>query len=355
MVGSGVLDQGIPVMAKTLQKLSESVDITVYSFIPIARSKVPGMIRIRYAPSFLPGFLKFYWLYLLFCLDHVRRKYDCIHAQSPFPAGKLALKINALFHVHWTTSVHAGEIAELPDQHFGDWRKVHLKNITRQVCEKSDQLVFMSNWQARDLGRNLGMQRKICILPRGVGVSKLPEKKLSSPVQLLYVGFYHPIKNQEMLLEVLKILSKKLPCELKIVGANYGDEFKAMISNLNLDNIVTIVGVRPYDEMKKYYEHADFLLHTSWFEGLPMVAIEAMAHGAVVCGTQVGIMADLSGDCCVTVPTGDAEGMAKAVQGLVENPVRYEALRLCGHAWAKDHDLNWHVGELIKLYFPGKG
>jgi glycosyltransferase involved in cell wall biosynthesis len=66
-------------------------------------------------------------------------------------------------------------------------------------------------------------------------------------------------------------------------------------------------------------------------------------------------MADLSGDCCVTVPTGDTKEMAKVVMELVENPDKYETLRLRAHSWAKDHDINWHVGELKKLYFPENG
>ncbi len=352
MVGSGVLQQGIPAMAITLEKLSASIDITIYSFIPVSTSKVPGHIRTRYAPAFLPQFLKFYYLLLLFCRDHFKQKYDCLHAQSPFPAGKLALRINSLFKIQWITTIHAGEIAVLPDRDFGDLRKAHLKKITRQVCERSDHLVFMSRWQAKDLEHNLGMHRRVIILPRGIEVEHISLKQLTYPIQLLHVGFYHPVKNQRMLLEAMKILSKKIPCVLKIIGSNYGAAFDDMISDLGLNEIVTCVGALPYSSMKENYQQAHFLLHTSWFEGLPMAAIEAMAYGAVVCGTHIGIMADLSEECCVTVPPGDVDGMVEAIEGLIKDQSRYEAIRHRAYDWAKAHDINWHVAELKKVYFP---
>lgn len=351
MVGSGVLQQGIPAMSNTLEILSRSIDVTIYSFIHITKSATPSRIRVRSAISFLPQRLNDYWLWLRFVLDHLIRNYDCIHAQSPFPAGQLAVRLNALFKTRIVTTIHAGEIALMPDQNFGDLRRADLKTVAAIVCTRSHHLIFMSAFQAQDLKRNLGIERDFVVLPRGVEVESLVEKKITTPVKLLHVGYYHPIKNQVMLLDTLKILSKKIRCELKIIGSNYGDEFKAMISQYGLSELVTLVGALPYREMKEHYEEAHMLLHTSWFEGLPMVAIEAMAYGAVVCGTHVGIMADLSEESCLTVPPGDAEALANVVISLTENPAKYEKLRLRGHDWAKSHDLIWHVRQLNNLYF----
>ena len=47
MIGSGVHGQGIPAMVKGLEKLSEKYKITVYSFIPVDKTKAPKGIRVR--------------------------------------------------------------------------------------------------------------------------------------------------------------------------------------------------------------------------------------------------------------------------------------------------------------------
>jgi hypothetical protein len=70
----------------------------------------------------------------LFLADHVRERFDVIHAQSPFPAGKLAHHLNAFLKIPWVLSFHAGEAAEQPEVPYGDLLNPYLKknNIVTQ-------------------------------------------------------------------------------------------------------------------------------------------------------------------------------------------------------------------------------
>lgn len=353
MIGGGNDNQGIPALVTTLERLSESVDITVYSFIPVRSKIISSRIRVRHVIiGSLPNPLKSLFLFALFSIDHLIRPYDCIHTQSPFPAGWLALRLRSFFRIRWVTTIHAGEIANIPELQFGDIRNRKIKTISEKVCSATDELIFMSHRQAGDLFKNLNIRREFRVLPRGIIVPELHSKTLTRPLKLLHVGYFYSIKNQLMLLDTLRSLLKSIPCELKIIGANYDEEFQSQISARGLSNAVTVFGTVPNDQMKNHYHEAHVILHTSWFEGMPMVAIEAMAYGAVVCGTDVGIMADLSGDCCVTVRPGDAEALAREVIDLVNNPAKYDSYRQRAHQWASSHDINWHVDNLLALYFP---
>ena len=102
--------------------------------------------------------------------------------------------------------------------------------------------------------------------------------------------------------------------------------------------------------MTELFDTTHILLHTSRFEGLPMVALEAMAHGVLICGTHVGVMADFSGKYCLTVPPGDFNALADTVTNIVKDEARYHELCEQAYAFILTRDLQWYADELEKIY-----
>jgi hypothetical protein len=122
-IGVGMLSgdscQGIPAFITSVRELTKTNDVTVYSFVRVDPRNSP--VRVRYIPSQrIPQKLQFIFLTLLFILDHLRKKYNVIHAQSPFPGGHMALFLHRLLGVPWILSFHAGEASRLSDVPFGD-------------------------------------------------------------------------------------------------------------------------------------------------------------------------------------------------------------------------------------------
>src|SRR6478735_6265442 len=87
IIGSRNHGDGIPAFVQALQKLSDDYLVTVYSFIPVDRSKAPDGIRVRFIPWRIHMRLQYVLLCILFSWDHLWIPYNVIHAQSPFPAG----------------------------------------------------------------------------------------------------------------------------------------------------------------------------------------------------------------------------------------------------------------------------
>ena len=81
-----------------------------------------------------------------------------------------------------------------------------------------------------------------------------------------------------------------------------------------------------------------------------MVALEAMAHGVLICGTHVGVMADFSGKYCLTVPPGDFNALADTVTNIVKDEARYHELCEQAYAFILTRDLQWYADELEKIY-----
>lgn len=91
-----------------------------------------------------------------------------------------------------------------------------------------------------------------------------------------------------------------------------------------------------YDEI---YPGASAILLLSEWETGPIVAWEAMRHGATVVTTEyVGLKAEqklCDGENALIVPIGDMEAFAGAIQRLVEEPVLLDTLRRAAHDCAE--------------------
>lgn len=349
IIGVGVV--GIPVLLNLLKRLSANFSITVYSFIPVDRSTVPDQIRIRCMPHRMHQRLKYGVMAFMFFRDHMKNKYQVIHAQSAFPGGVMARWLGRTFNIPWMVTLIGGEVEAMPEIPFGNLMDKQLRKITRKVCEEACFLTVMSGYHAESVKRNLNLHRDIKVLPYAPEATpQLQEKSVTSPVRLLHVAYHHPVKNHDMLLSVISALASRMQFELTIAGANYGETFAEKIQELNLGNYIKMIGPVPYEDTVQLYRDAHILLHTSWYEGLPTVAFEAMAHGAVVCGTHVGIMADFSGTYCVTAAPGKDAEMAEAVLQVVQDPALYQILRERAYAWARTHDANHYVQQMMMWY-----
>lgn len=347
--GVGVV--GIPVLREILNRLSAHVEITVYSFVPVKSTDLIPGIRMRCMPRFpIHQRLQYLVLGIWFVMDHFRTRYHILHAQSAFPAGVLTRALSKLFGIPWLLTLIGGEVEAMPDIPFGTLLDKKLRQITYKVCSEANRLTVMSGYQAASVAANLNLHRSIQVLPYAPLSKPLNEKKITFPVRFLHVANYHPVKNHDMLLSAISRLKDQIPFELTIVGANYDEKFLEKVKTLHLMECIKIEGARSYEEMEMFYESAHILLHTSWYEGLPTVAFEAMAYGTVVCGTHVGIMADLSETHFVTTGLDDDAAFAKAVLDLVKDPARYQTLRNKSHAWATENDANHYVSQMMTWY-----
>lgn len=352
IIGTKVHGQGIPAMVHGLRKLSETNAITIYSFAPVDKTKAPEGIRIRCIWNNKKSLLKIQYLTLAlwFVADHIMNKYDLIHAQSPYPAGVLSSWVNKLFRIPWLLSLHAGEVASIPEVPFGDLLNPHLRKAAFEICPKANLLMTMSQFQADIVRANLKRDLNIAVLHRGVEVPPYKRKLLEHPIRFLHISNYHPVKDYTTLIKTFSLLVQCMDCELVIVGNSYGPEVLDMINATQLKGKIRLVGGIPNEKLGELFAASHILLHTSRFEGLPMVALEAMAHGVLVCGTHVGVMADFSGKYCLTVPPGNFEALAEIVVSVLQDETRYQALCEQAYAFIKTRNLQWYVTELEKIY-----
>ena len=95
----------------------------------------------------------------------------------------------------------------------------------------------------------------------------------------------------------------------------------------------------------------------SFREGMNRVALEAAPSGRPAVVSSTTPAAELLGDAVITVPTGDIEGYARALQRLADDPERYDAA--CNAAAAagatlldRDASLEAVLGAVLDEMFP---
>jgi len=95
---------------------------------------------------------------------------------------------------------------------------------------------------------------------------------------------------------------------------------EAQTSTLKLSDVVHFTGYRR--DIEDWFALADVIVLPSRWEGMPLVAIEALAAGKAIVATAVDGTPEvvLHGECGFIVPQGDSAQMAAAITRLLREP-----------------------------------
>jgi colanic acid/amylovoran biosynthesis glycosyltransferase len=145
--------------------------------------------------------------------------------------------------------------------------------------------------------------RKISVQRLGVDCgenlpSAFQEKHDPTSLIMFTAGRLHRVKDQAFLLRACRSLKSR---GLKFACLIAGDgpertSLEQMISSFGLQNEVHLLGQVPREKMHDCYEKADLVVLTSRSEGIPLVLMEAMAHGKAVLAPAITGIPELVSD-----------------------------------------------------------
>ena len=130
---------------------------------------------------------------------------------------------------------------------------------------------------------------KVLVSRLGVDLKKdsRPTKRsVTDPrrLRMLAVGRLHPVKNHAFLVRACaELQTQGVGFECDIAGD--GPERRRLarlIRNHRVQELVRLLGHVPREKMDALYQQADLIVLTSRSEGIPLVLMEAMAHGKLV-------------------------------------------------------------------------
>jgi glycosyltransferase involved in cell wall biosynthesis len=126
-----------------------------------------------------------------------------------------------------------------------------------------------------------------------------------------------------------------------------------MVADLGLDERVTFVnqeratrglGRLSEDELARTYNEAQIMVSPSLYEGFGLPAAEAQACGTSVVATTAGAFPEVvaDGETGLLVRPGDARALADAIQSLLSDPQRREAMGAQGTRRIEE-EFSWRV------------
>lgn len=258
---------------------------------------------------------------------HCEKPFDVLHAMWADETGLIAGWAGKLLNIPVVVSVLGGEFARLESVDYGLQRGVFSRWTVRQAITQADVVIVACDY-VRGLITQTGHaidDEKIHQIILGVDTEHFkPATTPFKPRHLVHAGSLIGVKDQATLLRAVAQLPD---VTLDIAGEGLErPNLERLATDLGIDKRVNFVGAVAHADMPALFGQAALHVLPSLHEGLGMVTLEAAACGVPTVGTRVGLLPDYPA-LGVAVPVGDAGALAAAIGDLLENTIRYMALR----------------------------
>ena len=160
-----------------------------------------------------------------------------------------------------------------------------------------------------------------------------------------------PEKGQTFIIEALKILHQRgYPLELRLAGDGPSRaRLKSLSEERQIAEYVNFLGNLTEDQVISELQASDLFMLSSFVEGVPVSAMEAMAVGVPVIATNVGGTGELveDGRTGVLVRPSDPKALADAVARLIEDyPLRLHIARFGRQRVLEEFDVERETAKL---------
>jgi len=175
-------------------------------------------------------------------------------------------------------------------------------------------------------------------------IREIPKDK-----ELLFLGRLISDKGLALLLKALsRLKTKGLTPALTVIGSGPDEEVsRVLVRDLGLEAQVRFAGEKQGRVLTEALNaHKILVVPSLWNEPFGIVALEGIACGCVVVGSDGGGLADAIGQCGVTFPNGDVDALAACLSELLRHPEHAERHRAAAPAHLARH----HPSDVAKRY-----
>ncbi|MBX6770280.1 MAG: glycosyltransferase [Chloroflexi bacterium] len=270
-------------------------------------------------------------------LQRVVRQFGCrlIHAHWILPSGPVAALIAACWRIPLVISAHGSDVYLAERSRF-------FRPVARWALSRAAWITACSsNLRERSIGLGAPPSRSL-VIPYGVSVEDFEGKDGQGGVvrQSLAIAPADPVilavgrlvykKGFEYLVEALPCILERHPTTKLVIagGGSLAAHLRARATALGVDHALRLPGQIASTDVSSYMAAADVVVIPSItddsgnVDGLPNVALEAMAAGRAIVATTVGGLAEViaDGKNGLLVPERSPEAIAAAVNTLLSSP-----------------------------------
>ncbi len=184
---------------------------------------------------------------------------------------------------------------------------------------------------SRTAAASLPNSLRVRIIPNGLDVASMRVESPRDPYRVSFLGRDEPRKGLDVLLAAWPRVTAAVPeATLTIMGANRGDAGLEWLGRVDQPTKARVLG-----------SSALFVAPQLGGESFGIVLLEAMASGAAVVSSNLDAFVDVADGAARFCPVGDSEAVAKAIVGLLEDPLERDRLASLGLEVSARYD--WQV------------
>lgn len=279
-----------------------------------------------------------------------REHIELLHC--PYFAAPYFLPVRTVVTVHDVIPLVMPEYRARPES------KVYTSLVAFTV-RRVDAIITVSEHSKRDIIRTLRIpEERIHVTGNAVDESYRPitdtrvidavrERYGIGPRYILYFGGFDVRKNVDRVLQAYKALPGPVREEYQLVIAGrlhllghplYPDP-RPRVRELGLDDQVVVTGQIREQDKAPLYSAAAVYLFPSLYEGFGIPVLEAMACGAAVITSNTSALPEVAGDGAYLVDPYDTAAITRAIEDLLEDRPKRDALR--ERALARARHFSW--------------
>lgn len=277
-------------------------------------------------------------------LTRAIRRADVLHTHAHFSLNVLGRLAGRLSGARVVAHMHIANAFR------GDWGRfvqVVLDNATARLCHA---IVAVSDATRESLVRQGYPGRRVVTIHNGIEPAAPVEAvRLADGPIVLEVARLAEVKGQKSLIRALA----HLDATAVLVGRDLEADgrYEQELRRDAADARVVFAGYR--DDVPALLAGCDVFCLPSSMEGLPLVVLEAMAHGKPVVATRVGGTPELvaDGETGLLVEPGDEDALAGALGELLRDPERARHMGEAGRARVRaEFDADALTARVLSLY-----
>lgn len=278
---------------------------------------------------------------LIATLRKLGKKQDIIHLHMPFPFGDLACLLSG-FRGKIVLWWHSDVVRQKKMMFF-------YKPVMLCMLKRADAIVVATKGHIEGSAYLKPFKEKCVVIPFGVDREieeqadryikenkterkeerEVTERLQKKPVRFLFVGRLVYYKGCDVL---IKAFAEVKDAELVLVGSGaLEEECRRLVKELQIQEHITFLGEVSEPELCRQFAACDVFVLPSIArsEAFGLVQIEAMAFGKPVINTELpsGVpYVSLKNITGLTVPPGNVQALAEAMQWMAEHPEEREEM-----------------------------
>ncbi len=295
-------------------------------------------IKTIYNPLLILKLIKFF------------KKYDIIHAHL-FPS------------IYWVAIAKVFSFSKTKivlTEHSTENRRRRgsslLKYLDRFIYSKYDAIITITPEAKNNLEKHLNTSKRMVIIYNGVDLNAFkkvqepfvfPKVRFDNPYFLVQVASFRVQKDQKTLIKSLLNLPKNMIAVFVGDGPNK-DECIGYAKRIGVYERTLFLGLQ--EKIPEIMYASDLVIMSSVYEGFGRAAVEGMAAGKPVIGTNVNGLAQVINDKRLLFNVGDDKQLSKIIMWLYDNPELYQNISLKSLENSKRFSLENMIEEYEKVY-----